>query len=365
MVKLFFDYYPSEIQIGEPFNVAIILADEQGSPAEGVEEISVPVTLHGLPFHAACVTTVALGFGEALFNDLILTAYPEHVTRHGDEEVMVVLIATAEGYDDVECEVVLRGGVGASAATHIPDEELLDIKLLTHRLELAKGPNVKHYLMLIRGRMWARKENAQDILDCNLMAIVLKILKVCDGDEAIECIAVWQELLGNPSGHVLHSCASCRSTIRPQEEQVAGQQRVDILRTPTGLVFHSGCILCDYCKQSIGEALFIRDLNLKPFHENCAKEWGLEIREEPIRCTKLVLPSTENAAENFAPCLHFFLAQQAEEFIEVLQTKHLHDSFVLDRMKRCLVRVPKVVMNESAALMYLADKIGVKSSMKI
>jgi len=90
----------------------------------------------------------------------------------------------------------------------------------------------------------------------------------------------------------------------------------------------------------------------------------MEIREEPIRCTKLVLPSTENAVENFAPCLQFFLAQQAEEFIEVLQTKHLYDSFVLDRMKRCLVRVPKVVMNESAALIYLADKIGSDSTFR-
>lgn len=415
-IHLQFDYVPDSINVGEPFSCAVVLADREGEPLtpEDAEALAAGATIvvrlgavasrapDNRDDDAGCIddgadhtdrtclgggdasdggsdpTTVELSCGEAYFDGVF-------VTRAGARDVAagaLRLRATATVMSTVgashlgvrfraavSASVPLRGGAktttGTPSEAAAVDEALDSVPELVLRLRDSSGARTRHYLMLLRGRLWGREGNAPRIVESRAAFAVNDVLArpTVDSDEAIECVGFVQALLTNATGAALASCGACRSII----QAVAGDARV-VVRAPNGVYFHSSCLLCVGCGSELGDTGFVRDIADRPFHSDCATRGAVAVPSDvavALRCQVVTLDAiavatgTDSEHGNVAAS-DFLTGGEAARFVAVLRgnAQLWGDEYVRIRVQRMLSAVAAQGPSHAEVLALLRAGLG-------
>ena len=298
--------------------------------------------------------------GEAIFADQVISVVDEEVAAGGWKFTATAEGGTAGGWKlpplvsepvNFSGSVTAAGGGGTQAAAgRADDEEITDSGILASMIKTsATGGKMRHFLMLTKGRMWGRPENAASLAEVNVAEIINQALTRCDQDEAIECVALIQELLSNPTGAIVYSCGACRASIRPD---AATNVMPKAFQTPGGLVFHENCLLCQQCQKPTGDAPFVRNHKLQPFHTDTgcveASKCTTWTDSAPLTCVPLVPPTA--SSDNYCAAVQQFLSAKTI-FVTTLKANHYtKDDYVYDRAMRMLARIPQDIANELADL---------------
>lgn len=328
-VFLKFSFVPDSVVVGEPFSLSVQLVDAEGNDVDPhvVQDIDSAVAIaledgvDGLLGPSDESTTAPLSFGEAYFDGVVLAK-----TSVSD----VRFKATAMGFEAALSDAVSVQRSGDDAA--VPDESLADVCDLISRLKSAKGAKVKHFLMLLRGRMWGQEGNAEKLVASDAVAVINNVLTKCDADEAIECVALVQQILTNTDGHAMMSCGSCRAMIDPV---ALANPKTIIIRAPNGVVFHASCLLCKQCNAPLGTTAFVRDDADRPLHVKCAP---VAMQSHPSLVCTVVAVENRHESVNVA-ARHFVESGAMARFSELLKSRHLKDEYVRDRVQRMLTAV--------------------------
>jgi hypothetical protein len=338
-LKLKFDYYPNEVTYGEPFDVAVLVVDEEDVPQSDYSGGQVTLEALGL----VPPLSVEVENGEALFNGVVI--YPDFCLGG-----LWGLSVSGDGFEKaVSDPVELRGDTsikrpttgdvsGTADGSEASDEDTKDVVELTNRLRVARGAKVKHYIMLLKGRLWGEVGNGERIADAGTCSLMNDILSRCDSDTAIEVVAFYEALLSNPSGNPIFSCAACRSLIRADDHSVTR-----ILSTQSGLVFHDSCLSCKHCGKGLSTDPYVKDGNDIPYHAKCAESLTIpNLASSPSqRCTVVELPP--ETKEISAPILQHLQSAEQLRFCTLLKDRHLGDEYVRDRLKRMMAKLSPAV----------------------
>ena len=311
-MALQFDGVPASVAAGQAFTFAVLL--EGADEGDDGQRVTVRAGA-GTPAAALGpdgAWTAELGCGEALFSDVAFAP---------DAGGEVTLVATCEA---------AGGGLSATTTVRVTaagSDDVDDVVTLTEQLAAeGTGPKAKLLLSMLKARMWSREGNGDRLATCGALAAVTAALAGATTDVAIECITVVEELLRNPAGAVIPSCAACKALLRD------GGLRV----VETGHAFHAGCLGCAACREGLpaGEA-FVKDAGFKPFHMRCLD--AAKVVGAPQSTAAVAAPT----AAGGAPCAAFvaFRDAQAAAFVAALAA-HRGDAYVVDRVKSLLARVP-------------------------
>jgi hypothetical protein len=363
MPSLRFEDLPSDISIGETYNVAIILENDEGEPmseAEGVK-VKVDVEAPHSEFQDAVENWFKKEKGVTGIQDNIEISFGEgiielvfHKPAPGNQLILRASIVSGPSSNDAEGELtsVPCASTAADKQEETADEELSDLSLIIARLRTSMnastaenvGPKVKHYLMLIKGRMWNAEGNSKRMLDSGLVKMLLELVETApkSGGASVEAVLeglnVLEELLINTTAQVISSCSSCRALIRPDNT-------MEILSTGKMGVFHASCLRCRTCNNSVHTEKFIRDKpKLHPHHLECAVKANVERADPNEVLTCSVLPSVSGDASHHVAAADFWNAEtkQVEMLCSSLEKKWLADNeYVRDRCKRVGLHVSK------------------------
>ena len=322
--QLSFDFDMPE-SAGETFTAAVLLMCEDEQVADHADGLAVRLTAT-LDGESVVIDGAEepseLGCGEALFSDIHIGG----AAAAGGKLVLRAALIKAN------LHAALPGGratkdavksfdLAASVAGAAGDEQLTDVAVITSKLKAqgARGPKTKLYLTLLKARLWNADANAMKLKECEALEAVVGLL--ADGaatDESVEALNVVEELLRNPAGHVLRSCAACKAIMREGGFSVA----------PSGHCFHPGCLFCIACKKPFGErdSSFVRNADFRPFHAACLA--ADQVNGDAQQVTPLPAPASG------AECVAFahFRTTVAPALVTALEG-HRKDAYVVDRVK--------------------------------
>lgn len=382
MLSLRFEDVPSgSIAIGETYNVAIILENDEGEPMTELEGVQVKLSVEApqAEQQSAVAAYVEAG-GITGISDVVDISCGEGIielvfAKPAPCSTLILKGTVVDGScsDEVRQVTAEISGIPSNAggrdaaAVDQQDEDLSDIGQIVARLRAAMnqsthenvGPKVKHYLMLIKGRMWNAEGNSERLLAAGLVPMLLELLATAplNGGASVEAVLealnVLEELLVNKFAEVMPSCSSCRALIRPDNT-------MEVLSAKDMGTYHASCLRCRTCNESVHTQPFVRDTaSMAPHHVDCAKKANVANDGVVIQCTVVVKPA-HITADHHVAAKHFWSSDQVNMLISTLKSRWLPvNEYVRDRAARVALRVGKAEVGpQDRRELFIAGLVG-------